>query len=116
MDPNEKPGFLFSAAPGQRRAMIALAQELDRRDFSFLYCPHGAGGAIEPGQQHVARPYRIPAPYDSLGQALVLISGQPIPAHSFGGVLRDAAASVVHVPELVLRLGVPLLGVDTEIG
>lgn len=73
MDPNEKPGFLFSAAPGQRRAMIALAQELDRRDFPFLYCPHGAGGAIEPGQQHVARPYRIPAPYDSLGQALVLI-------------------------------------------
>lgn len=69
----DKPGFLFSVAPGQRRTMIALAQELDRRGFPFLYCPHGAGGAIEPGQQRIARPYRIPAPYDALGQAFALI-------------------------------------------
>ena len=73
MNDTDKPGFLFSAAPGQRRSMIALAQELDRSGFPFLYCPHGAGGSIEPGQQHVARPYQIPAPYDALGQSFALI-------------------------------------------
>lgn len=73
MNDTNKPGFLFSAAPGQRRTMITLAQDLDRRGFPFLYCPHGAGGSIEPGQQHIARPYQIPAPYDALGQAFALI-------------------------------------------
>ena len=67
-----KPGFLFSAAPGQRKAMIAVAQELDRRGFSTIYCTHGAGGSIPPGQAHIARPYEIPAPYDALGQCLML--------------------------------------------
>lgn len=57
-----KPGFTISAPPGQRKAMIEVAQELERRGFPHLFCPH-----------EYARPYQSPAPYDSLSLCTAVI-------------------------------------------
>ena len=49
-----KPGFNISAPMGQRKAVVELAQELDRRGFPHLFCPHdytpmlGASGSLPP--------------------------------------------------------------------
>lgn len=58
----EKPGFILSAPPGQRKAIIEVAQELERRGFPHLLCPH-----------EYARPHDIPAPYDCLSLCTAVI-------------------------------------------
>ena len=39
-----KPALSFAAVPGRRRATIDLAQEIERRGFSGLYCPSFGDG------------------------------------------------------------------------
>jgi len=58
----EKPGFILSAPPGQRRAIVELARELEQRDFPHVLCPH-----------EYARPHDIPAPYDCLSLCTAVI-------------------------------------------
>ena len=41
---------------------------------------------------------------------MTLLGSQPVPAHSFGIVLRYTPAVVVHDPEVELRIGLALLG------
>lgn len=36
-----KPGFILVAEPGARNTVIEIAQDLDRRGFSHIYCPTG---------------------------------------------------------------------------
>ncbi len=57
-----KPGFILSPAPGQRKAMIDVAQELDRRGFPHVLCPHEYAGAAT-----------AVAPYDSLSMCTAVI-------------------------------------------
>lgn len=57
-----KPGFTISTPPGQRKAMIGVARELERRGFPHLFCPH-----------EYARPSQSPAPYDSLSLCTAVI-------------------------------------------
>ena len=51
---------------------------------------------------------------DALRYAVTLLSCEPKPALSFGGVLEDAASRVVHDTEVALRGGVPLIGSKTK--
>ena len=44
-----------------------------------------------------------------MGEVVPLLGGQPVPAHSFGIVLRYAQAVVVHIAEDPLGLDVALL-------
>lgn len=37
--PFQKPSLSLVALPGRRRAMIDLAQEIERRGFPGIYCP-----------------------------------------------------------------------------
>lgn len=39
-----RPALSFAAVPGRRRATIALAQEIEQRGFSGLYCPSFGDG------------------------------------------------------------------------
>ena len=57
----EKPGFILSAPPGQRKAIIEVAQELERRGFPHVLCPH-----------EYARPHDAQAPYDCLSLCTAL--------------------------------------------
>lgn len=57
----EKPGFILSAPPGQRKAIIEAAQELERRGFPHVLCPH-----------EYARPHEAQAPYDCLSLCTAL--------------------------------------------
>ena len=71
----EKPGIFVYAVPGQRKALIEVAQELDRRGFPFLYASHGSAPAIEPeaSSEGVVRPYEGTAVWqDALTHALAL--------------------------------------------
>ena len=69
----EKPGIFVYAVPGQRKALIEAARELDRRGFPFLYASHGSAPAIEPeaSSERVVRPYEGTAVWqDALTHAL----------------------------------------------
>ena len=71
----EKPGIFVYAVPGQRKALIEVARELDRRGFPFLYASHGSAPAIEPeaSSEGVVRPYEGTAVWqDALTHALAL--------------------------------------------
>ena len=57
----EKPGFILNAPPGQRKAIIEAAQELERRGFPHVLCPH-----------EYARPHEAQAPYDCLSLCTAL--------------------------------------------
>ncbi len=72
-----KPGFLFYAVPGQRKAMIEAAQELDRRGFPYIYCNHGSARVIqEPSAEEkakgVAQTYLGTAWTDGLSHSLAI--------------------------------------------
>ncbi len=59
-----KPGFLITAPPGQRKAVIDVAQELEHRGFSHIFCPHDTTPAVLHG---------VAAPYDSLSLCTAMI-------------------------------------------
>ena len=101
------------------RPALRLAEVLSRhpRRHGIARCcaplsvlPSGLGGGqVEPHvRRHVilrnAFTFRIHDPEIDLGWGVPLLSSQPIPAQGFSVVLWDAAASVVHVPEIELRL------------
>ena len=71
-----KPGFLFYAVPGQRKSMIAAAEELDRRGFPFIYCNHGSARVLPAGQEAkqsgVVRTYIGTAVTDGLSHCLAI--------------------------------------------
>lgn len=71
----QKPGFFIYAVPGQRKALVDVARELDRRGFPFLYSSHGSAPAIDPNaaSDHVVRPYQGTVVWqDALTHALAL--------------------------------------------
>ena len=59
-----KPGFLITAPPGQRKAVVDVAQELEHRGFSHIFCPHDTTPAVLHG---------VAAPYDSLSLCTAMI-------------------------------------------
>jgi len=71
-----KPGFLFYAVPGQRKSMIAAAEELDRRGFPFIYCNHGSARVLPAGaeaeESGVVRTYIGTAVTDGLSHCLAI--------------------------------------------
>ena len=61
-----KPGFIISAHLGQRRQVVELAVELERRGFPFVLCPHDYSPILNAkGAQ--------PPPYDALSLCTAVI-------------------------------------------
>ena len=61
-----KPGFIISARTGQRKQVVELAQELDRRGFPHVFCPHDYSPILTSKGTK-------PPPYDALSLTTAVI-------------------------------------------